>query len=91
MLNLQSTIGRNPDILFSDVDQEIILMNLESGSYFTLNAVGSEIWNLLESDMSIDALVNELITRFEISVEDCQKSVMTYMQKLIDVAAVSIH
>jgi len=36
-----------PAVAFHEVDREIIIIHLESGYYYNLNAAGSSVWKLL--------------------------------------------
>ena len=51
---------RADDLLGAAVGEELLMMSIEKGSYFSLNAVGGRIWELLETPISIDELVARL-------------------------------
>tara|TARA_R110002167_G_scaffold81834_3_gene223672 strand:- start:1681 stop:1914 length:234 start_codon:yes stop_codon:yes gene_type:complete len=70
--------------MFSDVDKEVILMNLESGTYFNLNSVGSAIWHFLETDITVKDIISKLVNEFKISEKECELSVMKYLSSLKD-------
>ena len=46
-IQLDSIIVRNVELLDSEIDGEIVMMNIESGKYFGMNKVGSEIWKMI--------------------------------------------
>jgi len=59
--------SRIPDNLISTVvDDEALILDLNSGNYFVLNAVGSEIWASLQGGASIDATVDLLAEKYEV-------------------------
>jgi len=35
------------EVLSSKIDEEVVLMSIEAGYYFTLDPIGSRIWELL--------------------------------------------
>lgn len=47
------------EVLFSKIDAEIVIVSPFSGSYFTLDSIGSRIWELLSKQ---PATVDELTT-----------------------------
>ncbi len=47
-VSLRSAITISPDVVFRQLDDEAVLLNLESGVYFGLNDVGARIWQLIE-------------------------------------------
>lgn len=57
---------QNSNIIVSYIDNEVILMNLENGFFFGLNATASEIWKLLDKAASINELYSNLKKKFHI-------------------------
>lgn len=78
--------------MFSDVDGEVILMSLESGSYFSLNEVGSEIWQRLTDDkpIGIQVLLDELMEIFDVAADECASSTLAYIDQLVDLGIVQL-
>ncbi len=50
------SIRRNPRVAWRMVGEEAVLVHLERNFYFTLDAVGSRIWQNLDSETSWDGL-----------------------------------
>lgn len=44
-----SAILPHPDVVWREVDGEVVLLNVVTGQYFGLDAVGSQVWILLQS------------------------------------------
>lgn len=49
-----------PGVIGEVIDDEAIIVNLDTGAYYSLNGSGSEIWSLLQQQSSIRALVESL-------------------------------
>ena len=81
-LNLNSIIGQNKDIDVSDLNGEKVMMNLEVGKYFMLNSVGSSIWNSIESEKNIELIIDDIIEKYDVAREICEKEIMKYIEKL---------
>lgn len=82
-LSLQSIIARNPEIITSEIDDEIVMMSIEEGKYFGLNAIGSAIWGLLEQEQSIEAIIAALLKRFDVSEVQCQAESLSFIKDMI--------
>lgn len=58
------------------VGSEIVLLDLDSGTYFGLDTVGSRLWQLFEQGKSIaeacDVLINEYEVDYETLLNDAQ-------------------
>jgi hypothetical protein len=83
LLNINTLLIRNPNQVFTDVDGEVIMLNVENSEYYNLPGTAGLIWNNLAKPMSIKELVGHLIAEYEISFEDCLKDVQPFINELI--------
>jgi hypothetical protein len=58
-------VSRSPSILTAEVDGEIVMMSVEQGRYFGLDAIGSDIWRRIEPPCSFATLVEGLVADYE--------------------------
>ena len=56
-INTQTEISRNQSLLVAQVGDEIVMMDVESGHYYGLDDIGSDIWRRLESPSSFADLI----------------------------------
>ncbi len=49
MLPQNGSILPHPDVVWREVDGEVVLLNVVTGQYFGLDPVGSQVWILLQS------------------------------------------
>jgi hypothetical protein len=64
-LNLSSIIYKRAELLSSEIDGEVVMMNIESGKYIGMNQVGSEIWKILEAGpLTLNQICSALLLRF---------------------------
>jgi Coenzyme PQQ synthesis protein D (PqqD) len=75
---------RNPEIVYSTIDGEVVMMSVAQGEYFGLNAMGSQIWNQLEEPRTIQDLCEALRERFEVSEEQCLEEVTHFLSQLAE-------
>lgn len=75
---------QNSDIIGSPVDDEMVMMDIDKGSYFGLNSMGSKIWELVEEPKSIPDLVNLLTDEYDISKKECEKQVSEFISALVE-------
>ncbi|MEZ0242483.1 MAG: PqqD family protein [Sphingomonas sp.] len=55
----------SPDTIGSDVDGEVVLINIRSGAYIGLDPVGSEVWRRLQNEISFADLCVGLKEHFQ--------------------------
>jgi hypothetical protein len=74
-LERQTRLTMSAEVHFRQFDDEAILLDLASGEYYALNAVGSRMWLALASGRSPEEIASELGPDYsvdaEIIVRDC--------------------
>lgn len=74
---------RNADIVGTRVEDEVILMSIESGMFYTLTGPMAEIWLLLESEKSLKELVAALMAVFDIEQAACEVECSGLLQEML--------
>lgn len=75
-------IQRSEDIPWTTIEGEVLMMSIEQGQYFSLNQVGSRIWDLLETPIEQTALIQQLTAEYEVSAEVCREQVGSFLARL---------
>lgn len=71
-------------VLCTRVENECVLLDLDSGHYFTLNSVGSQIWfQLMERPRTIEELSIDITQRYEISRATAEQDILEVVQDLV--------
>ena len=91
MIDLNSIVSHREDIDTTDLDGEKVMMDLEKGQYFALNSVASRIWEVIESPISVNKVVDTLLEEYEVEREECEKSVLEFIKGLEDASLVSVN
>ena len=68
--------------LVSQLADETVLMDAASGDYMGLNPVGTVVWSLLEEEQTMNTMIAKLLDRYEVSAEQCQQELTTFLQEL---------
>lgn len=80
---------RNNSTISGRLHDELIMMNVEKGRYFSLNPVATRIWDLLENPLSADELCTLLIEEYDVDVEQCMKEVKELLEEMTKVGLIS--
>ena len=83
-LSPTTVLRRSDPIMHTDLGDKTVMMDLEQGNYYGLNAVGARIWALLEQPTSIGSLCEQLTAEFEVQPDECLQSVTAFAQNLLD-------
>ena len=76
------------DVVFHDLDGEVVLLNLETGVYFGLDPVGSRAWGLIDGRRTADDIVAALTTEYDVDASTCSADVASFLAALRDTGLV---
>jgi hypothetical protein len=73
---------RDAECVATDVEGELVLLDLEGGMYFTLNGPAADVWNALEATRSEGDLVDILVGKYNVDPAKCAESVTRLLGNL---------
>ena len=82
MTSLKSRIHIPEDVLYHDLNGEAVVLNLKSGKYFSLDAVGSHMWQLLAEHYDVATVYQSLLAEYEVDGETLRKDLFELIDNL---------
>lgn len=76
------TIRLSSDVVFRELEGEAVILDLASGRYFGLNAVGTRVWALLDAGTPVDQIVSTLADEYEAEREQIARDVAALIDDL---------
>ena len=73
----------NDSVVFAELDQEAVLLNVETGVYFGLDELGTEIWNLLAKGATENEIVDRLGAEYEVEPDQLRADVREFFELLL--------
>lgn len=73
----------SPPVVLETVDEETIIVNLETGSYYDLGHVGSHVLRVLEAGGEVDAVVGSVARRYSAGTERVDGPVRSLIDELV--------
>jgi hypothetical protein len=70
------------DVIAETLDGEVIIINLNSGCYFSSDGVGGHVWDALGRQQSVGAIVQQLVVLFPESATAIGEDVPAYVEQL---------
>lgn len=67
----------------SAVDDELLLIDVDSGKFFALKEVGLRIWNLLDDESDLDLIASQLCEEYEVAPDHARQSVASFADSLV--------
>ncbi len=78
-----SRVRVKPSVLARPVGEQLVLLDLESGCYFSLNAVGAFIWHQLERGETSTAIVERIVAEYEVATAQAAADLDALLSDLI--------
>jgi Coenzyme PQQ synthesis protein D (PqqD) len=72
-----------PPVIHQTLDGEVIVVNLDSGTYYSLQGTGAEIWSALEAGATLQETVERLLGRYEGEPADVERAVGRFVDELV--------
>jgi Coenzyme PQQ synthesis protein D (PqqD) len=91
MLSLSSFVAPNEQQVAAKVmDGEAILINLATGTYYSMPATGGFIWSLIERNLSLNDIVSGLSANYDADRQQLESDVVRLCQELCDEGLLTI-
>ena len=83
-------IQRKSNLLFNEIDDEVVMLSIENSEYYGMDKVGSRIWQLLEKPMPFKELIESLMEEYAVTEEQCKEDSVTFLEQLTEKKLVEI-
>ena len=74
----------HPSVICRELSGETVLLNLESGVYYGLDAVGTRVWQLLMQGYTIASVRDTMIEEYDVAPDVLNADVMRLVGELRD-------
>jgi len=82
-MSIKKSFTRNNSTISGRLHDELVMMDIEKGKYFSLNPVATRIWDILEKPLSAEELCLQLIEEYEVDEEQCRKQVEELLEEML--------
>ena len=83
--------AKGKEVVYKEIESKSVLLNLDNGSYYTLNKTGTFIWSLLDGKLDVNQLVELLTQHFDVAKDEAQKDVFALIANLKKEGLIELH
>ncbi|HKP16491.1 MAG TPA: PqqD family peptide modification chaperone [Gemmatimonadaceae bacterium] len=87
--NRDSCVVVSDEQVSTSLGDETVILGMEDGVYYGLDAVGARIWALLATPRRVSELVSTILGEFDVTPEQCERDVLALLDDLFDRRLVS--
>lgn len=81
-ITLDTLISRADGFTTAPVQDELMMLNVEQGAYYSLDPIAAEIWNMIENPASVGEIIEKLLKRYDVTPEQCQSDVLAFLEQM---------
>ncbi len=83
ILNRNSIVFAANKQLSFDLNDNAVILDLESGQYYRVKGAALLIWNLIRDPKPVADLINSILSEYEIGFEQCEIEVLEFLSELV--------
>jgi len=73
----------SPQVVYENIDGELILVHMEKGAYYTTDEVGAALWDLIESRCTVSEIQEALESQFEAGPGEIEVATASFLVQLV--------
>ena len=82
MISLDNQVAIHQDAVFRELDGEAVILQLEAGMYFGLDAVGTRLWQLIETHGQLRPVLDAALQEFDVPADVLERDLIELVSRL---------
>jgi hypothetical protein len=83
-VTIDSVLVRDQEPSTANLEGGVVVLSVRAGSYFSLNRVATEIWNMLGEPRRVGWIYDSLADHHDVDTETLARDVTPFLQSLIE-------
>ena len=72
-----------PKVVHETIEGETVILNLDTGNYYSLRGVGAEIWDYIDRGSNMNDIMRTLYNTYDCGSDDIENSIHNFLSELI--------
>ena len=85
----QVSFKLSDDVLYSEVENEAILLHVSGGTYYNLSETSLPFWEALQNQQPLQPVVEKITNEYEVEREQVLKDLQAFLQELSNLGLIS--
>lgn len=78
------------EIKVTELAGEKVMIDFATGKYFMIKGVGNDIWDMIQTQISVGEIVDKLLSEYDVTEEECYSSVCSFLERLNELNFVAV-
>jgi hypothetical protein len=89
-ISLRDKVSVSPDVVFRQMEGEMVLLDLATATYFGLDGVGARLWELLREDGSLERAFTVMRGEYDVAPPLLERDLLRLLEELRQRGLVSV-
>lgn len=89
-MKLHDKVTIPPQVLVNQIGEELVILDLASGTYFGLNPVGAQIWQFLSAGKTLAETCKAMVENYDVSPSEIERDMVHLINELLSKNLVQI-
>jgi hypothetical protein len=72
----------SPDLLTTDFGDELVILNLRDGVYYSLGAIGIRIWRVIQDPVTVFDIREAVTSEYDVEASRCEHDIREFLDEL---------
>ena len=81
-IELETVVKRSEDQIHTNLDQEVVVLNLQSSLYYGMDEVGAFTWEAISDPQQVGQVCQKVADEFGVTVEQCRDDIIGFLEQL---------
>jgi hypothetical protein len=82
-LSLATVVSASPNQVHARVGDDLVILDLDSSRYYSLDPVGARVFELLEQPTRLDAIADTIVAEFEVDAPTARRDLLALVDTLV--------
>ena len=89
-ISRSARVSVSPSQVTSELDEEAVVLDMKKKIYYGLEPVGARIWQMIQEPKTVDEIVKDLVSEFEVEEDVCFEDCVAFLNELKEKELVTI-
>jgi len=82
-MNLNDQLEIPSQVMAREVGDELVILDLASGSYYGLDAIGARVWQLISEGKNLAQTIEVMLTEYEVERSQLESDLLALAERLM--------
>jgi hypothetical protein len=78
----QTRIVASKNQVSCDLNEEVVLLEMQEGIYYSLSPVAARIWSLIQEPKTLNAIQEALLQEYDVTPDRCEQDLLALLKEL---------